>query len=475
MYRRNRIHSLSILLSVVKHASTLFPLYLIFLFKFRDSLPFSILMNTIIFSLVPLFILTFIAWMRWYRFTYTITEEQVILEQGWLNKKRKYIPKERIQAIHESQNIIHRLFGLTELQIDTAGSREGAEIVLQIITKEEASQIQGQLSERRRMIQEDIAVLPIFTLSNKKTFLYAATSGSIGFVFSVLLGIYTEIDEYVSIHFKLENFQSQTPSFYGEVAIAVLTAGWLLGTLLVYQKYHGFTVVKQKDELVITRGLFEKKKLIVPLDRIQAIKVEENIIRQWLGYATIRFVSASSSSKEEEYAGFRLVCFPLVKRSHIPYLLQRYFPDYRAPSSFQHLPKRSFERYMIRVIVPVLLFIAITLSQTSMVKYVAPIFLIVGAVLGYRRYYDARWCITGEQLTVIYRRIGRITVYTKKSHIQALTVSKTVLQESASLCNVKICVKSGAGNMTFRIKDADDIVGTSLRRWYSYEKESDFA
>ncbi|MEI2401171.1 PH domain-containing protein, partial [Paenibacillus phytohabitans] len=56
-----------------------------------------------------------------------------------------------------------------------------------------------------------------------------------------------------------------------------------------------FTVVKRDEELFITRGLIEKKQTTIPLTRIQAIRIGENLIRQPFGYATVYIESAGGS------------------------------------------------------------------------------------------------------------------------------------------------------------------------------------
>ncbi|UOK58231.1 PH domain-containing protein [Bacillus sp. OVS6] len=72
---------------------------------------------------------------------------------------------------------------------------------------------------------------------------------------------------------------------------------WILSIIGVCLKFANFTVMKKEQDLVISRGLFEKHQLTIPLERIQAMKISENLIRQPFGYATVHIVSAGEALK----------------------------------------------------------------------------------------------------------------------------------------------------------------------------------
>ena len=56
-----------------------------------------------------------------------------------------------------------------------------------------------------------------------------------------------------------------------------------------------FTVKKVEDDLIISRGLLEKRQMTIPLNRIQGILISENFIRQPLGLASVYMESAGGS------------------------------------------------------------------------------------------------------------------------------------------------------------------------------------
>ncbi|WP_317907011.1 PH domain-containing protein, partial [Bacillus subtilis] len=57
---------------------------------------------------------------KWSKFTYRIEEDELRIEEGLINKKKRYIPIERIQTINTSAGLIQQIFKLVKLQVETA-------------------------------------------------------------------------------------------------------------------------------------------------------------------------------------------------------------------------------------------------------------------------------------------------------------------------------------------------------------------
>jgi putative membrane protein len=79
---------------------------------------------------------------------------------------------------------------------------------------------------------------------------------------------------------------------------ALLIAGVLLGASVLISLvttvvvYWGFTAHRMGDRLVITRGLLQTRRSVIPMARIQAVRIEENLIRRLFGLASVRVLTA---------------------------------------------------------------------------------------------------------------------------------------------------------------------------------------
>jgi uncharacterized protein len=76
-----------------------------------------------------------------YRFwRYRVTDQELLLSSGILNRVTTIVPLRRIQHLDVSQDIVEREFGLGKLVVHTAGARS-SEVVLPGLAFEEAGRL----------------------------------------------------------------------------------------------------------------------------------------------------------------------------------------------------------------------------------------------------------------------------------------------------------------------------------------------
>lgn len=71
--------------------------------------------------------------MDYFMFTYQILESEVVIRSGVLVKKVNHVPFDRIQNITTNQWFFLKPFGLEELEIETAGQSNKAEVELKAV------------------------------------------------------------------------------------------------------------------------------------------------------------------------------------------------------------------------------------------------------------------------------------------------------------------------------------------------------
>lgn len=425
-------------------------------------------------SVVILLMLVF-GILHWYRYTYRVENGELRIEYGVFIRKKRFIPIERIQTIDVSAGIIQRIFGLVKLQVETAGGGMQAEAVLTAIKEDEAKQLREILSRSKSHQEEETETQDsrsAYQISSKELLVLASTSGGIGIVISGVLAFLSQFAEYLpfeKLYNTIEKYVSLSILFYIIVLIAVfLLISWFVGILIMTLRYANFTVVKRDDELFITRGLIEKKQTTIPLTRIQAIRIGENLIRQPLGYATVYIESAGGSLDKGE--DFSTVLFPLIKKSAINDLLQHFVPDYQMQDIENYVPEKAKWRYMFRGMLIFIIFVPaiVTLSYVfSSWGYLAMLLLPIGAILGYSRYKVAGWSIVNDQLTLQFRFISKITVLHHKKRIQSMDKKQSFLQRKKELGSVRTFIKSAVTGKGFEVKDLDESDCWTIWEWYT--------
>jgi putative membrane protein len=239
--------------------------------------------------------------LRWVRFTYGIEEAALVTAGGVLARRRRVIPLARVQSVDIVQKLRHRIFGVVELRIEVAGG-SGTEAALVALTPQEAERIRTRLLAAETHPQNG-ETHPVLARMETRDLLIAGVTGGRVAVVAVLLGYLQEFIAEDTVPSLLGRVESLGPSAIvlalGSVVAFLLIAAAisLAATVLVYWD---FTLEHHGDRLVTTRGLLERRRSFVPLHRIQAVHLHENLIRRALGLGTLSVTVAGYAGPREE-------------------------------------------------------------------------------------------------------------------------------------------------------------------------------
>jgi putative membrane protein len=93
---------------------------------------------------------------RWRTTQYRITTDRVELHTGWLRRQRRSVPRDRIRTVDLTSRLVHRMFGLSVVQVGAAAgsSPESSGLALDAVSKAEADRL------RRELLDRSVAVAP---------------------------------------------------------------------------------------------------------------------------------------------------------------------------------------------------------------------------------------------------------------------------------------------------------------------------
>lgn len=416
----------------------------------------------------------------WYRFTYRVENNELRVEHGIFIRKKRYISINRIQSINLTQSVFHRLMKLVKVQIETAGSGDGAEVSLKAVTLKEGELLRENLKNTYRVtedsdMEDDIKTsYPSDKITTGRLFIAGTTSGSIGVLLAIFAFFLSQVENMIPDAFfdkSLEWIIGLSLMFIIVLGLVLLITLWLLGIAGTMIKYGNFTITKNENELFITRGLLEKKQITIPLKRIQAVGIEESMLRQPFGFATIYVeVAGGSLGKGED---FSTVLFPILKMEEADRFLKKYLPDYRSSESILHsLPKGAKWYYLARSSVFFMILAGILLYFSFKLVWIALILLLVGLFYGFLKFKDSGYEINENRITVRYRRgISRTTIRIFHNRIQAVEINQHKLHQKQNLATAKISIIGLMGSGThYKVKELEEQKAEQILDWYSYRK-----
>ncbi len=424
--------------------------------------------------------------LNWLRFSYRLEEGELRMEYGLLVRKKRYIPFDRIQSLDFSEGILHRPFGLVKVKVETAGSSGAAdaEAVLTAITKEEANRIQEIIAQAKNKLVEEATETEfvdmveenvIYKISSKELLLLATTSGGVGVVLSALVAFLSQLDDlipYESAYREVEKMISN-----GVVIIAVLVflgflLAWVVALIGTMVKFARFTVKKTEREIIISRGLLEKRQITIPLNRIQAVRISENILRQPFGLCSVSLISAGGSVRNTE--GSRVLLLPAVKKVQVATILEKHLPILATTKPFNKPPKRSLPRYLLRGSLMVVPLVIAAIAIFKLWGLWSIMLFVFSSAWSYVIFKDAGWSIEGQQLNIQYRGFIKHTLLMKKKNIQSLSYKDSFFQRRKNLATMTSLIKSGMGAIGGTIVDIEKEDAKEIYHWYSHSQKAPF-
>ncbi len=410
----------------------------------------------------------------WYRYTYQVKEDELRIEYGVFVRNKRYISKHRIQSIDLTQSVLHRMLDIVKVEIQTAGSGEGAEASIQAVTREEGDRLRNELKRVESVVQseDDVPSRPFAKITNKRLFIAGTTSGSVGAILAIMAFMFSKLEQMIPAHvidYTVEWMMRTSMVLISGFALILFIVSWILGIVRTIIKYGNFTITKDDGELLITRGLLEKRQLTIPLRRIQAIGMKESMIRQPLGYITVFAEVAGSTS--EQGKDYSTILFPIMKKCEVEPFLQQFVPSHARveDKSLTKLPRRARKYYLLRSMAPTLV---VAVGLTYMIPsllWLSILLLAASMYVGYLQHKDGGYQLTGERITIQYRTLSKVTMRIHRKRIQAFELKQHKIHMMERLATVKLSIIGilGVGNH-FKLKELEKDDARHLAHWYSF-------
>lgn len=421
---------------------------------------------------------------QWFWFYYWLDENELRVKQGLIVRKMQFIPRHRIQVIDISSGIIQRMFGLVSLNVQTAGG-DTPGVVISALRMQEALAIRSMLRRQGEQAQPDdraneddplsspLEELSTDTkqehlLSGDRLLIGAATSGGFGVFLSVLATIYSQVSGSIDEE-QLLGWVSSIPladqNLILTMIVLLILVAWTMSVGSFILKYANFRIRRLDRELVISKGLLERRQVTIPYRRIQAVRIVEGVLRQPFGYATIMVDSAGFGEK----SGTVTELIPMIRRDEIPDFLEAFVPGFNRQTEATRPPERSVTRFIIQAsILP--LIAGIVVAAITNIWYLVPVLLPVGILLGYLRFRDTAAGVTNDHIFIgRYRSLARTTVLVPSYRIQTAQAIQSPFHRINKLASVHINIASSNTGAQFIIPNLDVEDADELLQWTAFD------
>ncbi|WP_316810812.1 PH domain-containing protein [Pedobacter heparinus] len=358
-------------------------------------------------SILLLLVLAIVTYIRYQKFTFFLDEEkqEFVINDGVFNKSTLSIQLSKIQQVNINQSLLQQVVGVYSLEIDTAGTEKkeanikAIDQVTAIALKQKllnaASTHEGIPQEFESSGGTDLVTAPFLNLS-VSTLLKVGITTNYGASFVLLggfvLGLIQLFKDYTSA-FKIENSRidqvlSSGFSFFSIGVLILLALLLVLATNVIRTliKYFNFQIVRQKNALAISSGLFTRKNVLLRPNKVQLSAYSQNFFQKRFNLLNIKIKQATYETADKEENKKTAIEIPGCDANERDEILRMIY--HQLPlAGISLLPNYRFIflQIMLWIVIPALVFLSLSLvfypSLRQYLTLIIPYIIVVSTML----------------------------------------------------------------------------------------------
>lgn len=382
-----------------------------------------------------------------------IEGQTIVIERKTVNQKVNTIGIKNISNINTEQNLFEMIVGTCKIKIDTSSLSTAEKTDVQIVLKKADAEafrqtVMGLLKEaagnRDNEEKSDI------NESNKVSFDTEASLSDIlkhGFcsitIFSLLV-IVVGVGGLIEVisHFaeKGQLAQSLVSGLVGILAVLsfILSAVWNI--VKDFIRYFEFSAQRKGDEIYIRYGILKRVEYTIPVDKIQALKINQTLIARMAGMYMAELINIGIGDDKEEKQSFFIL---YGKKKDVEEKIEKLLPEF-AGAAQEKMIRQPVSVLAVKAVPLVFFEAALILGAMALLTFWGKYKVIVTAVAAFTGvfipllifldYLTARICVDEGFLRTVGGYFGKTLIAVKYDKIQYVELRQSFL---ARLCRIQ--------------------------------------
>ena len=456
----HRLHPFSFLFAIAATARQILvpAAFALFAARNRDSWELG--------AVVVLIPLAAIAFGRALSFRYRFDTTELILRSGFVFRRVRHIPYDRIQNINVVQGPVHRLLNVVEVRIETGGGGE-LEAHMRVVDRTALEEIRRHVEARAtpsaaETAAPEPAAVTLLQLSARDVLLLGLIQGRGMVIVGTLIGLAYEVglmDRFLGSggagrgvlrRLARATFEDAAwPIREGLLVIAgvilllvvfrVLSAVWTAIT------YYGFTLRHAGEDLRCEYGLLTRVTSTIPIRRIQKLTIHEGPWHRWGKRVSLHVQTAGGRAGPQAETARRWLA-PLVRVEALPAILREVLPDAMRELEWHGVHPRAVRREFVgHLVLLVPLFAGAAWAVGWQVLALAPVALVWAIVNSRRTAAALRWAMSGEAVHFASGWIWRTRVVAPLTKVQVVSRTETPFDRRHGMARVAADTAGGRG------------------------------
>lgn len=325
---------------------------------------------------------------QYFTYRYGVGEDALVVRSGLFERSLRVIPFARIHNVAVEQSVLHRVFGVAEVRLESAGGRK-PEATMRVLTLADAAELEALVRRRGRggdasvtpadgefddaLVTATMASAPpepllrlggmdlvrLGVVSNRGMILVGAGLAAFSQTGS---RVWPKLFEQAGGTWQTWNGENHWQTWQllaGGMAmlVTIMIVLRLLSLLLAVLQYYGFVLHRDGRRLTVERGLLTRWRTSASQRRIQAWTLSEGLLHRMLKQRTLEVDTAASASEGQSRTLHELA--PIAPVEACNGLIEQLLPQaHWLALDWQSLPMRGWWRRMLSTVPWVLLITA---------------------------------------------------------------------------------------------------------------------
>lgn len=395
------------------------------------------------------------ALLQYWKFTYQVTEEALVIRRGVLERERITIAFERIQVVNLEQSIWQRAFGVMSIKVDTAGT-SGAEVEIAALKVQHAKALKSILSSGGAKVlrdQENEVSEPVsdstqlIAISWSRLFKVGLTQNHLR---SALIALGSVVALAEPLEGILTNWLSDVPMYTWLLlkflwvllipffTIGVVVIGMLVSLIGAVLRYYKLQVSVQAEGLELSGGLLKKFEFKIPLHKVQMLEGSSGVLQRLIGFETFRIHQARAQSEAAQ--GGVSMAIPGLEWDHAERINAILFP----PVSGEAEEIRPHKMLLIRMLIfRSALILPLLVWGYGWMQIVGGIWGVWLSMAAIKQYHAVQLTVYEEQLCMRTGWLRKKHIRTELRKAQRVVLTESWLMRRRSLAHARIYTAAG--------------------------------
>ncbi|TDL31076.1 hypothetical protein E2R51_14870 [Jeotgalibacillus sp. S-D1] len=408
--------------------------------------------------------------LKWFFQTYQIKNRTIILREGVYVKNQRVVPIERIQNHQTHTNFLHRMLKLTSLTLETGSSDSEASVTFSVITHEEARHILHLIEEKEVMESEaeegkqKSGTTVYFRSTKKDTSKAALTSFSFLAIFPILAAVYFQLDDFFNLdkstenifHYFSEHLWLLFPLF---ILAMILSAG--IGYIQTVIKYGNYTISADAERIYIRKGVGNTSTFSIQKNKVQAIKINQSLIKRLLNMVEVKMVSAGGTGDEKLETN---ALYPFMAKHDAYELINLLLPAYHIEESMKRLPQKVL---YLKLLAPYYGTIAVGIGLFMFQRewlWITGVIFLLGILSRILDYFFTSYLRHGEFIQTRKGGFSNETFLTRRQRIEQIEIKHSWLQRKFNVASLQFSNRS----KPVLISELDDLPKEDAAEFYTW-------